>query len=276
MTLSVYKSPDAIIYYAITITLRTDPEVVLRYITSTEDILIGTDTYTACSAAFLELSDFTHDMSDDDETIVYLPEDTGILSVLSSYISMPDMFVKIEEVNSEDPADREVLFAGILASIITNPEGNAGFIGLSLSGPKYLLNNCSIGETCYSTCRLSFGDNVCGIDLSTLVSTRTILSVTNNKMVLDGPMPPFADYFAKGFLSLDGVALFIVSAENLELIGLFHTLTDKDNLVGKSVLVYPGCDKQYNTCKNRWNNEIKFKGLAKNMPAYSPYIGNIT
>lgn len=275
MTLTMYKTPDAVYNYAFTLTVHTQPETYLRYCTSIEDMLIGGVLFTACPAAFFELAAITHDLSDDDDTLLYLPESTGLLSLLAAYISVPDITVQIEEVNANNDSDREILFIGKVDAIVTNPSGNAGFIGMPLKGPKALLNNCSLGEVCYSTCRLGFGGSLCGVALAPLASNRTILNIVKNKITLDGAAPTYSDYFAKGFMEIDGIPLFIVSADNLEVVCLFHTLTDTASLIGKTVTIYPGCDKQYLTCKNRWANELKFKGLARNMPSYSPYIGNV-
>jgi len=48
-----------------------------------------------------------------------------------------------------------------------------------------------------------------------------------------------------------------------------------DEVVGKQVIVYAGCDKTPQTCKNKFNNLQNFRGFPY-IPVKNPVIWGVT
>lgn len=105
--------------------------------------------------------------------------------------------------------------------------------------------------------------------------SRTSFDVAGTVSVISGntiTVPIAAGYGAGYFMS--GYAVF---GQEIRLIivhsGALLTLNGpfSENIeVGSSVMMYPGCDKQFSTCRDRFNNELNFGGFT-HIPLKNPF-----
>jgi uncharacterized phage protein (TIGR02218 family) len=125
-------------------------------------------------------------------------------------------------------------------------------------------------------CRADLGDERCGVDLGPLTVTGTITSVDADEVTLGdtsrteaGPVaatdttPAVAGYFDFGLLTMtsganDGFSMEIKSYD----VGVFvlqlpvpYAVT-----VGDTYSATPGCDKALATCRDKYDNVVRFRG----------------
>jgi len=132
--------------------------------------------------------------------------------------------------------------------------------------------DATLADEVYSqTCRADLGDSRCSFPIDMLKLTATVVAVSSNiEFTLDtfGPTAEGqsdVDFFALGQLKWltgdnEGWEMDILRGTlDTKIIELFYP-TPSDIVVGDTLLMYPGCDKQFSTCRARFDNAVNFRG----------------
>jgi uncharacterized phage protein (TIGR02218 family) len=149
---------------------------------------------------------------------------------------------------------------------ITNTEFTGEFwkatiegLGRWLAYPK--------GFTYTRTCRHTLGDVQCGVDTSALKALKTITQVDNIRRVFRTTgLAQANDYFTNGLViwtsgNNDGYSCEVKDFSTANDIIELHLNTPYDIEVGDGFDIYPGCDKTFATCKDKFSNGDNFGGF---------------
>ena len=200
----------------------------------------------------------------------------GILS--SDYISQEDVLsgkydfaqVDIFIIDYSNPKGRKTsLFQGWLGEINLK----AGKFNVEIRSIKQFLNK-TLGELYSPSCRANLGDKRCKVDLSRYSVRAKIKKVINDTTfqisVLGNDIPILQDTdFDFGGIKFqsehgDDERIEIKNLYNRQLELMLSTRLK----IGDDIIMYMGCDKHINTCVNKFNNAINFRG--------EPYVPGAT
>lgn len=138
---------------------------------------------------------------------------------------------------------------------IETPEGGGLKLALDVNSLANKLNNNFPTRCYYPTCPFSLYDSMCGVNLENYKKMGTVSSAT--KKVINSNLTFANGYYEQGGLeftsgTLAGTAHSIRYSNN----NTFELLIEAESApnVGDTFIVYPGCDKTPNTCKNKFNN----------------------
>lgn len=159
-----------------------------------------------------------------------------------------------------------------------------GWIGtLSLSGDHYVaelrglhdLLQRPIGSYYTPECRYDLGDNHCSKSLTGLTVTGAVSVATDQATFSDFTRSESDGYFNYGKLTWTSGANSGLSIEvkNYDGAGLVFNLWLPMPYaigVGDTYSLYPGCDKRFATCRDKFANAVNFGGFP-----YLPGVGNI-
>lgn len=129
------------------------------------------------------------------------------------------------------------------------------FISKSASLNRNLVSRIS------KTCRANLGDNRCKVDISKFLERVRLISIDKNKIIIykGGQM---GGYFNNGRLvSESGKSYNIISYNPREVV-IDGIIEAEEN---SEIILYPSCDKEFNTCCHKFQNAINFRG--------EPFIG---
>ena len=195
--------------------------------------------------------------------------------ILSLYVN--NNIIKEKDILSGkyDNAEVEVFIVDLLhldKQKITLINGNIDSITLknqqfiaNVSGLKNQLNKI-IGDVYSPICRARFCDNKCKLskinytysaEISTIYDNRTFF--TNNKDILSKNNGYFDNgiiTFKSGLNKNNSIGIRQFTSGNFTLI----LDTPYKMEIGDKFEVIAGCDKQFNTCINKFNNAINFRG----------------
>jgi len=123
----------------------------------------------------------------------------------------------------------------------------------------------SIVEVYTPGCRADLGDARCTVDLGAFTETGTITSVTNRRVFADTTRTEADGYFLGGLLTWTSgnnsglsmeVKQYTLATTQFELmLPMRYTVQ-----VGDGYSVYAGCDKAWETCRDKFNNILNFRG----------------
>jgi len=177
-----------------------------------------------------------------------------------------DAKVEIWRVNWQDVTQRLLLKSGYIGEITRGQY----YFSAELRGLAHVLNQQK-GRLYKHGCDAVLGDGRCGINLSssTYSAIATIVGVDNMRVLrVTG-----VGSFARGFFA-NGVAEFTSGTNNgrkwqikfsrlrtgYQEIELWQPLA-QPSAAGDLVRVKAGCDKQFATCKAKFNNVVNFRGF---------------
>lgn len=152
------------------------------------------------------------------------------------------------------------LFAGTIGDI--EPDGFE--IRASVENEFAALNTKIPKNVCQASCMHTLYDSGCGVDKLLFRVDATILNVASDGRVLTLTHSSSGTHFEQGMLEFtsgasDGIKRTIRSHS-----GNVFTLAAAPSVapsIGDSVRLLPGCTKAMDTCKARFNNIIRFKGM---------------
>ncbi len=122
----------------------------------------------------------------------------------------------------------------------------------------------TIGDLFSPSCRANLGDIKCGVDLAPFTKTGTITSVTDNRVFADSGRTEVAGFFDFGKITFTSgnnnglsmeVKVFSAGGDMELMLPMAY-----DVQIGDNYSIIAGCDKTFDTCKNRFNNVINFRG----------------
>ena len=115
------------------------------------------------------------------------------------------------------------------------------------------------------SCNSAFGDCICGMEKNRtvleIVSVSEVGIITVNESYSD-------DYWKDGTASISGESR-LITASSGQTIQVNYSFLQGD-LVGKNIILERGCDKTFDTCKNRYDNLKRFSGFPA-IPFESQY-----
>lgn len=171
--------------------------------------------------------------------------------------------VQLWRVCWEDPEARLLLRSGTLGEVVRQgQEYHAEFRSL-----KHHLDQVT-GRLYGRACDADFGDRRCGVDLSSWRWTGTVVTggVRQLGVMGDHEIDPRA--FEGGLLTAQSGSLagtsFAIRAhgrqEGVEQLDLWEALQQPLE-TGVSVTLTAGCDKRFATCRDRFDNQLNFRGF---------------
>lgn len=121
----------------------------------------------------------------------------------------------------------------------------------------------TIGEVYTNSCRAALGDARCGVNLSAYTFTGAVSTVETNFSFKDSSKTQSNGYFSGGVITFTSGENAGLSMEVRDFAAtgftLFLPLPHAIQL-GDTYQVTAGCDKQFDTCINLFNNAINFRG----------------
>ncbi len=177
-----------------------------------------------------------------------------------------DAEIEIWRVNWQDVDQRVLMRKGNLGEITRGPNGFTA----EIRGLSHRLNQPT-GRLYQYACDADLGDARCGVALSTAAFTgaATVISAKNNREMTVSGLDSYADgWFARGLLTISSGAN---QGEVLEV--KRHTKRAGSVVLeawqapaevieqGVSLSVTAGCDKQFDTCREKFANAEKYRGF---------------
>ena len=237
---------------------RTD-SVVLGFTNHDEDIVSDGVTYIAATGFI------PSDVALKDDFSVSNLEVTGVLD--NSYITEADLMnglydyaqVEVFLINYENTAIGTVFLNGGYLGEVSVSKGQ--FMGEIRGLSQHLSQR--IGEVYSPTCRANLGDSRCTKDLTAFTFNDSIDTVTTNQIFYAGSLNQTPGYFNYGKVTWTSGNNSGLSMEIKEFLTGVITLVlpMPNNLqVGDTFTIVAGCDKQFSTCKDKYNNVLNFRG----------------
>ena len=129
--------------------------------------------------------------------------------------------------------------------------------------------NNVIGKCYSSSCRAEFADKYCQIKEEKYISSGAVTHLAGNNSFLDSLREEPDDYFTKGILTfVSGVnkgRKYNITQFRDKKITLEFIFALKIT-IGDQYKIIAGCDKSIDSCINKFNNAINFRG--------EPYVPN--
>lgn len=231
------------------------------------DLVVGADTYisavgytrTAMSANVdMQVDNVDLQGIFDDDTITEIDLRSGLFDGASVHVFL---------VNWADLTQGVMkLKRGFLGDVSMTP---SGIFQAQLNGFGQLLLQ-TVGDLYTPTCRADLGDTKCGIDLvgAGWQVSATVLSVTDPQTFVISVTEPRAGndtWFVDGVIvwSTGNNAGRAMEVKNWTgatgTVKLFIPMP-KDVQAGDTLEIYPGCDKKFPTCRDKFSNAINFRG----------------
>ncbi len=121
----------------------------------------------------------------------------------------------------------------------------------------------SIGELYAPACRAGLGDGRCKVNLAPFTVTGTLTSVTSNQVFSDDTRMEAAGFFTFGKITFtsgnnNGLSMEVKEFAQGEIILVLPMPYAVQT--GDAYTMIAGCDKSFETCKNRFTNAINFRG----------------
>lgn len=121
----------------------------------------------------------------------------------------------------------------------------------------------TMGELYTPACRAKLGDNQCKINLALFTFTASVTAVISNQVFSASGLVQVAGYFDFGKITFssganDGLSMEVKTYTPGEIMLVFpmpYTVG-----VGDSFSIHAGCDKDFATCINRFENAVNFRG----------------
>ena len=163
----------------------------------------------------------------------------------------------------------EVNYADISAGILQLHTGRLGEMrmeGAECHAEIFGLTDAlsaSIGAVYSRTCRARLGDAQCGVSISARTVNGQITEILSPLRFTDTMRTESSGIFAHGILTFTsgnnaGLSVEIAAYASGEL--RLSTTLPYALTVGDAYTLTQGCDKQFSTCKTRFNNSINFRG----------------
>lgn len=130
---------------------------------------------------------------------------------------------------------------------------------------QYLQNN--IIDDTKSTCNAFFGDNRCKINKDDYTFTGQITNIISDTEIITTDLQKETDYFNYGIIEFTSGNAKGIGIEIKQNIGLINKIEFQLPLnyilsIGDNFKIISGCNKNKDTCKNKFNNLLNFRGFS--------------
>lgn len=121
-----------------------------------------------------------------------------------------------------------------------------------------------IGREYLGTCWANLGDSDCKVDLGAITVTGSVDTVSSLYQFTDTSRTEASGYFNYGLLTFtsgnnEGRAIEVKSFDGSTFV-LFEAMPEAIQ-VGDTYEVYAGCNKQFDTCRDKFNNVANYRGF---------------
>jgi len=121
-----------------------------------------------------------------------------------------------------------------------------------------------VGELFSPSCRAKLGDLRCGLDIASYTFTGSITDVTDSQNFRDASRTEEGGYFTMGKITFTsgenaGLSMEVKEFDGGGIISLVFPMPYAIE-VGDSYSIQVGCDKNFDTCINKFNNAVNFRG----------------
>lgn len=167
--------------------------------------------------------------------------------------------------------DVKTLYVGRVTRTKRYASGRDRLVSIFASTAKSRLD-FPLGISCNHHCVFAFGGNGCFYPILNVRKTVTASGINQTKIVLTGSgvIGPAAGYWIDGWVSTHGINIkvkdWVVGTNDFRLYDVATPEFDGN----VNVLLYPGCDHRWTTCKTKWSNEQYFGGYGVAIPDYNP------
>ena len=165
----------------------------------------------------------------------------------------------------QDPYEAQSIYIGTVASV--GFKGNLGQI--TCTGFDHFLSQPVPKERTQPSCNVFPFTDKCGLIKANYQSTFTSdLESTDVSSITDSEFALFDDdYFTWGWVETETTSRLITS--HVE--STIHVRYPFSVSVGEVLNIYPGCNGQIETCYDKYNNVINFRGMAQ-VPVHNPVV----
>lgn len=241
-----------------------------RYTTWSHDLVISPHTFVSVPAMEIDLGKKHAGLEGETATVAMRP--LSPLTELTQNAGFPTVHVTIEEVDPGNYSDRRLMWEGMVTEVVKNAAGRQGVVEATITSYKSKLA-VPLGIAVTSTCPWVFGDSNCkknikllAVEADIYILDRARVNVGVNTDITD--KPPY--YWKFGWMVYDGLALTVTNWKSGNALDLKEA--PPAYWLGKTVKVYPGCDKEAATCRDKWDNAANFCGLGIKVPSYNPIV----
>lgn len=264
--------------FCILVTFSWGSSSVARYCRWTEDITIGSDTFTSVPSLSAKLRKPMEGGTSPAECKISLPESLRPADTASLPYKHPEISVLVEEFSPGDNTSREVLFFGQAERL----QSGSGMVRFVCKDDRAKLARAKVGIPALSTCIHTFGEGDCLFDKAAakvvFVPTAFFHGSSPNKIqgTIQGSPNMENSRWARGYLEFDKMQIGIraVTSQGVNP-NPTVTLELKDipppSWQLQQVDMFPGCPKTLTGCKDSFRNqESQYLALGTSMLDYNP------
>lgn len=217
---------------------------------------------------------------EEDRCVIAMQLEDGILTSLTDGDAFAPVEVTIYErtrpAESSASSTTATTFLGELTGATRNVNGEPNKVRLIAQTDKQFME-VAMGQQCNHLCSNSLGDARCLVDMSLGVNTYfglvTSMSDRAIEISIGGTLTSASDrYFSRGYVQYQGLRIMIRSWVSGSATTFVFVRRPPASWLGQTVLVFAGCDKSVETCRERYDNEEHFNGIGYAIPAYIPWI----
>lgn len=152
------------------------------------------------------------------------------------------------------------LFGGAIGQIQYDDLGKVDIHVVGLFNNTVNINIESYGHLC----RAEFGDARCQFDIFSLKELFTIAATTTGQTFTTNELTQEDGYFRYGVMKFtsgfnNGIVVTVATSHSDAKSVTLFVPTPFPITVGDTGIIYPGCDKTFAMCRDRWNNIIHFR-----------------
>jgi uncharacterized phage protein (TIGR02218 family) len=175
-----------------------------------------------------------------------------------------DAKVEVWIVNWTDISQRHLLHVGYIGEVRRQDEAFAA----EVRGAMRALDE-ERGRRFGATCDAELGDAQCGVNLASFTGSGTVSEASGRRLFKANGLDSFAgDYFSRGLVTWvnganTGLKMEVKThrlSDSVASIELWQPMA-YDIAVGDTFNISAGCDKRFETCKNRFANVTNFRGF---------------
>lgn len=163
----------------------------------------------------------------------------------------------VQAYHREEPTDVRVVYKGVVRSVAFTM--NASKSALSLVPISAALNKEIPERTFQAACNNVLFDTDCKVSASSFTYDGLVFAIVNNVVTITGLETAKGDGWSTGgyvrYGILDYRLVLKQDGDDLVLVLPFH-----EEVLGKTVSVYAGCDHTIGVCASKFGNDINFGG----------------
>ncbi|WP_237155554.1 DUF2163 domain-containing protein [Oryzibacter oryziterrae] len=172
--------------------------------------------------------------------------------------------IRVYLVNWQSPGDALLQRTGVLGEVVASDGG----FRAEVRGPTHLIDQPR-GRLFSRGCDANFGDSRCKLALGSWRTSATVAAGSDDRVIYVSGISGFsADWFGRGTIAFTSGALagktapideHLDDAAGIRL--LLRAALPAVPATGDSVTLTAGCDKRFETCRDRFANHENFRGF---------------